>query len=114
MLRKPSSFFPRVRTAQQRRPRRDRAIVVGMMGLAYGGITNAGAASTTTFLSSLAPRRAWERRPRERDVNPYGIQVVPTTSGKLTKGNTLVSNFNDKANVQGTGRQSLKYRRAEH
>jgi predicted lipoprotein with Yx(FWY)xxD motif len=41
--------------------------------------------------------------PANGDVNPYGIAVVPASSGKLVKGSVLVSNFNDKANVQGTG-----------
>ena len=31
------------------------------------------------------------------------VAVVPDTIGTLVKGDTLVSNFNDKANVQGTG-----------
>lgn len=29
--------------------------------------------------------------------------MVPSTAGKLQKGDTLISNFNDKANAQGTG-----------
>jgi hypothetical protein len=37
------------------------------------------------------------------DVNPYGVAVVPASGGRLTAGDILVSNFNDKANVQGTG-----------
>ena len=37
------------------------------------------------------------------DVNPYGVAVVPSSAGRLTAGDVLVSNFNDKANVQGTG-----------
>jgi hypothetical protein len=37
------------------------------------------------------------------DVNPYGVAIVPTTIGHLVAGDTLVSNFNDRANVQGTG-----------
>ena len=41
--------------------------------------------------------------PAQGDVNPYGIAVVPATAGRLTAGSILVSNFNDKANVQGTG-----------
>ena len=41
--------------------------------------------------------------PANGDVNPYGIVVVSHTTGDLTKGNILVSNFNDKANAQGTG-----------
>jgi hypothetical protein len=36
-------------------------------------------------------------------VNPYGVAVVPASGGLLTQGDILVSNFNDKANVQGTG-----------
>jgi hypothetical protein len=41
--------------------------------------------------------------PANGDVNPYGVAVVPTSGGRLTAGDVLVSNFNDKANVQGTG-----------
>jgi len=41
--------------------------------------------------------------PGNGDVNPYGVAVVPASAGQLTAGDTLVSNFNDKANVQGTG-----------
>jgi hypothetical protein len=37
------------------------------------------------------------------DVNPYGVAVVQHSQGKLTKGNVLVSNFNNSANQQGTG-----------
>lgn len=36
-------------------------------------------------------------------MNPYGVAVVPRSIGKLTKGNILVSNFNNSANLQGTG-----------
>jgi hypothetical protein len=49
------------------------------------------------------PRQVGSTVPANGDVNPYGIVVVPTTVGTLVKGDTLVSNFNDKANVQGTG-----------
>jgi len=41
--------------------------------------------------------------PANGDVNPYGVAVVPTTTGDLTKGNILVSNFNAVSNLQGTG-----------
>ncbi len=42
--------------------------------------------------------------PGNGDVNPYGVAVVPTSGGRLVKGDVLVSNFNDKANTQGTGK----------
>jgi hypothetical protein len=41
--------------------------------------------------------------PANGDVNPYGIAVVPQTVGALVGGDTLVSNFNNSANLQGTG-----------
>jgi hypothetical protein len=37
------------------------------------------------------------------DVNPYGVAVVGGSTGRLVKGNVLVSNFNNAANQQGTG-----------
>jgi hypothetical protein len=51
--------------------------------------------STTTTLGSTEPANG--------DVNPYGLVFVPTSIGKLHAGELLVSNFNDKANDQGTG-----------
>jgi hypothetical protein len=41
--------------------------------------------------------------PANGDLNPYGVAVVPASTGKLVAGDTLVSNFNGKSNVQGTG-----------
>lgn len=41
--------------------------------------------------------------PANGDVNPYGVAVVRHSMGMLHSGNVLVSNFNNKANVQGTG-----------
>ena len=41
--------------------------------------------------------------PANGDLNPYGVAVVPVTTGALTKGNILASNFNNSANLQGTG-----------
>lgn len=41
--------------------------------------------------------------PSDGDVNPYGVARVPVTMGKLVAGNILVSNFNNGANLQGTG-----------
>ena len=41
--------------------------------------------------------------PQNRDVNPYGVAVVQRTTGLLTAGHILASNFNDHRNLQGTG-----------
>ncbi|HYA69582.1 MAG TPA: hypothetical protein VED63_12700, partial [Acidimicrobiales bacterium] len=51
--------------------------------------------STVSDVSSTIPANG--------DINPYGIATVPWTIGGLTGGDTLVSNFNDSGNVQGTG-----------
>lgn len=41
--------------------------------------------------------------PANGDVNPYGVAIVPRSVGMLTRGQILVSNFNDANNDQGTG-----------
>ena len=41
--------------------------------------------------------------PANGDLNPYGVAVVPTTTGNLVAGDVLVSNFNNSKNQQGTG-----------
>lgn len=41
--------------------------------------------------------------PTNGDINPYGVFRVPRTVGKLVRGNILISNFNNSANLQGTG-----------
>ena len=52
--------------------------------------------NTVTTVSTTVP-------PVIGDVNPYGIVNVPQTIGLLTRGDTLVSNFNAGSNLQGTG-----------
>jgi hypothetical protein len=41
--------------------------------------------------------------PGNGDVNPYGVAVVGRSLGHLHRGSVLVSNFNNKKNLQGTG-----------
>ena len=42
--------------------------------------------------------------PANGDVNPYGTVVIQRSQGDLQRGNVLISNFNNKKNLQGTGR----------
>jgi hypothetical protein len=78
------------------------AILAGSGGVAAASFAHASQGST--FLSTLGkPKQLASTVPANGDVNPYGVAVVQTTVGELIKGDTLVSNFNDKANVQGTG-----------
>ena len=51
--------------------------------------------STVTSVGSTVPANG--------DVNPYGIVTVPQSVGALVSGDTLISNFNDEQNLQGTG-----------
>jgi plastocyanin len=69
--------------------------------------TTSSAPTTTTpsaFLSQVTKVSTLKSTvPANGDVNPYGLVMVPTSVGKLQSGALLVSNFNDKANNQGTG-----------
>jgi hypothetical protein len=80
-------------------------IVTATAGLLAGSGILAGAVSaSTTFIGPLNTVTTLASTvPANGDVNPYGVAVVPASSGALYKGNVLVSNFNDAANAQGTG-----------
>jgi hypothetical protein len=68
------------------------------------GATPTTSAQPVAFLGQLhGLTKVASTVPANGDVNPYGVAVVPATQGRLTAGDILVSNFNDKANVQGTG-----------
>jgi hypothetical protein len=41
--------------------------------------------------------------PANGDINPYGVAVVPVSTGALAANSILVSNFNNSSNLQGTG-----------
>ena len=41
--------------------------------------------------------------PANGDVNPYGVAIVPVSTGNLDSGSVLVSNFNNSQNNQGLG-----------
>jgi hypothetical protein len=77
----------------------------GGSGAAAAATRNAHASSTpTAFLSSLHTiSTIGSTVPSNGDVNPYGLAVVPTSTGSLVAGDYLVSNFNAKSNTQGTG-----------
>ena len=94
------------------------ALAIAGCGSSSSGTTSkpaasaAPAAATTTATVSggssfLAPLKSVSTVastvPANGDVNPYGIVLLTTSVGKLTAGNLLISNFNDKANNQGTG-----------
>ena len=84
------------------------------LGLAAAACSSASSATSTTSASASPQPTAFLGQihgltqiastvPANGDVNPYGVAVVPASAGRLIAGDVLVSNFNDKANVQGTG-----------
>jgi hypothetical protein len=72
--------------------------------VAASGVLATSANASTTFIGSLRHTKVIaSTTPANGDVNPYGVAVIPRSTGDLHRGDVLVSNFNDKANVQGTG-----------
>jgi hypothetical protein len=70
--------------------------------LALGSVAAyAGDGSFTGSLNTVSPIASTV--PANGDINPYGIAVVPRSTGALVKGHILISNFNNSANLQGTG-----------
>jgi hypothetical protein len=66
--------------------------------------SNAAPQAAASFLNGLrAGSQVASTVPADGDVNPYGIALVPASDGLLSAGDVLVSNFNNKSNVQGTG-----------
>ena len=81
------------------------AIVTATAGLLAGsGIVATAANASDTFIGPLNHTKVIASTvPANGDVNPYGVAVVPHSTGRLYRGDVLVSNFNNSANVQGTG-----------
>ncbi|MFZ1168391.1 MAG: hypothetical protein WAO04_14460 [Candidatus Sulfotelmatobacter sp.] len=71
------------------------SLVAGCSLCAYAQQKNSNASGSISVVASTVPENG--------DVNPYGIVVVPRSTGSLVEGNLLVSNFNNSANLQGTG-----------
>ncbi len=71
---------------------------------ASGAFAASASASPSSFIGHLSHTKVVASTvPKNGDVNPYGVAVVPRSTGHLYRGNVLVSNFNNKANAQGTG-----------
>src|SRR5579885_3432598 len=81
------------------------ALAVLLTIFASGLLAPSGAgAFDRSFLASLSTvSTLGSTVPENGDVNPYGIVVVPASTGSLVRGDVLVSNFNDQENEQGTG-----------
>ncbi len=85
-----------------------------LFGAAILLVTAAGnvqAQRLTSILGNLGSPITVSTVPSNGDVNPYGVAIVPRRfpqGGMLKPGDILVSNFNNSANLQGTGTTIVK------
>lgn len=80
------------------------ALLLGVLSVGVAVVATASAGGARPFtLPFNTVQTIASTVPANGDVNPYGIAVVPASSGKLQRGDVLVSNFNAKSNAQGTG-----------
>ena len=71
-------------------------VLVASSSFSYAGQSeNAAKSHTISTVSSTIPSNG--------EINPYGVFRVPRSVGRLNRGSILVSNFNNSANLQGTG-----------
>jgi len=92
-------------------------LATGVLTLALGLVVcfvavNADA-QNNSILDRLGTPDVLSTMPANGDVNPYGVAFVPSgfpTGGLLEPGDILVSNYNDKQNLQGTGSTIVRFR----
>jgi hypothetical protein len=82
-----------------------RAAVLALAGLGALLALGAASAQAAPFIAPFVPDPGplATTVPANGDINPYGIVTVPSSVGMLNAGDLLVSNFNNKKNLQGTG-----------
>jgi hypothetical protein len=80
------------------------AVTTGAAALAAFAFAPAQALTPGTFIGKFHKITTIASTvPANGDVNPYGVAVAGQSTGKLVKGDILVSNFNNATNFQGTG-----------
>lgn len=85
-------------------------VVILRIFAALCGVLTAGAQTPTAILPLFPP--VISTVPANGDLNPYGLAVVPRTllgTTVLQAGDILVSNFNNTANLQGTGTTIVRF-----
>jgi DNA-binding beta-propeller fold protein YncE len=81
-----------------------RLIALAAGAVVLGTTLPASAAAPQPFLKTLTSvGTVASTVPGNGDINPYGVAVVPHSTGHLHRGWVLVSNFNAASNLQGTG-----------
>lgn len=79
-------------------------IAVALVATGAISVPRAAAQAATSFITPFHTLTTLGSTvPSNGDVNPYGMAVVPRSTGHLHRGHVLISNFNAKSNFQGTG-----------
>jgi hypothetical protein len=109
---------PAIHATRKKASRKGRLAGVGQF-LATGAVlsgstfltsSNARAADVTPFLAGIHHHvTLGSMVPSNGDQNPYAIVVAPVSAGKIQKGDVLVTNFNNSANLQGLGTTIVDY-----
>lgn len=79
------------------------AVVIGLPGVASAMPAGESFLGEFTHITLPVASAVPQSGPEAGDQNPYGVAVVPRSTGDLARGDVLVSNFNNAANQQGTG-----------
>jgi DNA-binding beta-propeller fold protein YncE len=84
---------------------------IASVALLAGGLVSGTAhAAPIGFLETLHKHTTLINTvPSNGDQNPYAIVVAPVSSGTVKQGDVLVGNFNNAANLQGTGSTIVNY-----
>jgi hypothetical protein len=92
------------------------AAAIGLMALAVAPAASASPAwRPSSFLKQFHKLTTIASTvPANGDLNPYGVWIVRDSIGRLQRGNVLVSNFNNKKNLQGTGRTIVQITPSGH
>src|SRR5277367_3203435 len=84
--------------------RRLRPLVALATGAAALTLASAAQAEPQGYLETLHHNTTLINTvPDNGDQNPYAIVVAPVSAGTVKQGDVLVGNFNNAANLQGTG-----------
>lgn len=79
-------------------------VLIAVAGLSFMGTAAAFGGDSSSILKQLHNISVIASTvPANGDINPYGIVEVKRSVGHLQRGHILISNFNNKANQQGTG-----------
>jgi hypothetical protein len=91
----------RLGSGVSRMVRRVAVLVAGALAIAPAAV--ASGPSGGGFLARAQVTTVATTVPANGDVNPYGVALLPPNRADADETDVLVSNFNDKANLQGTG-----------